>query len=93
MFLKLQQYTTSGHKKTDNVTSMNSMFAYCSALKTIYVGENWNTNAAINFYEMFDSCYNLLGSKGTKYDDTQKNNKTFARIDGGINNPGYFTKK
>lgn len=41
---------------------------------------------------MFVCCYNLVGGAGTKYsiDHTRLD---YARIDGGPDNPGYFTYK
>ena len=41
---------------------------------------------------MFNNCTSLVGGQGTKYDST-KVDKTYARIDGGTSNPGYFTSK
>jgi surface protein len=78
--------------KTDNVTDMMWMFEGCDVLKTIYVGDNWNTNARSVLDGMFYGCNNLYGGKGTKY-DSEKTDKTYARIDGGEENPGYFTEK
>ena len=78
--------------KTDNVTTMGSMFYYCSGLTTIYVGEGWST-ANVEFGDaMFSGCANLVGGKGTTYDDNHRD-YTYAHIDGGPNNPGYFTDK
>lgn len=39
---------------------------------------------------MFINCTSLVGGAGTKYDPTFIDS-TAARIDGGINSPGYFT--
>ena len=39
---------------------------------------------------MFLNCYNIQGEKGTTYVNTFIDS-TAARIDGGINSPGYFT--
>ena len=45
---------------------------------------------------MFNSCNakitNLVGGAGTTY-NSSKIDKTYARIDGGTSNPGYFTLK
>jgi hypothetical protein len=41
---------------------------------------------------MFNCCYNLVGGKGTTY-DANHIDKTYAHIDGGPSNPGYFTDK
>lgn len=76
--------------KTDNVTDMTYMFDDCYELKTIYVGEGWNTNAVQSADNLFKDCWNLVGGKGTKY-IYQGEGIEFAHIDGGENNPGYFT--
>jgi surface protein len=76
---------------TKNVRDMDDMFGYCDRLKTIYVGDNWNTDAVTTSNSMFWSCYSLCGEKGTKY-SYDKKDKTYAHIDGGEENPGYFSK-
>ena len=76
--------------KTENVTYMGAMFYGCSSLKTIYVGDGWNTNAVQSADNMFEDCDNLVGVKGTKYTDQGKGIE-YAHIDGGEDNPGYFT--
>ena len=77
---------------TSNVTDMYQMFYSCSNLKTIYVSDKFNTDKATNSYNMFRGVTKLVGGAGTIYDST-KTDKTYARIDGGSSNPGYFTKK
>jgi hypothetical protein len=68
------------------------MFCDCKNLKTIYVGDGWNTNKVETSKEMFDNCTNLVGGKGTKY-NSEVRDKTRAKIDGGKENPGYLTAK
>ena len=75
---------------TSNVTDMSSMFKYNNNLKTIYVSDKFNTNNVTNSSNMFDDCTNLVGGAGTKYNSSYVD-KTYARIDGGTSNPGYFT--
>ena len=41
---------------------------------------------------MFNNCTSLVGGQGTTYDDSHID-KTYAHIDGGTSNPGYFTDK
>jgi hypothetical protein len=41
---------------------------------------------------MFMNCTSLVGGQGTTYDDSHID-KTYAHIDGGPSNPGYFTDK
>ena len=75
---------------TSNVTNMEYMFSGCSSLKTIYTGENWTTDAVTSSERMFYNCTALVGGVGTAY-DASHTDATYARIDGGTANPGYFT--
>ena len=77
---------------TSNVTDMSHMFQDTTNLKTIYVSSNYNTNKVYSSTSMFRDCTNLVGGQGTTYNST-KIDKTYARIDGGTSNPGYFTLK
>ena len=78
---------------TSNVTRMSSMFFRCGSLKTIYVGNGWSTAAVTNSGEMFSVCHSLMGGQGTTYNASNPRDKTYAHIDGGTANPGYFTGK
>ena len=78
--------------KTDNVTDMGWMFADCSGLTTIYAGDGWSTANVQYGEDMFTGCTSLVGGAGTKYDASHED-YTYARIDGGSDNPGYFTRK
>ena len=75
---------------TSNVTDMDSMFQGSSNLKTIYVSSKFITTAVTNSTDMFTGSTNLIGGAGTKYNSSYVD-KTYARIDGGTSNPGYFT--
>ncbi len=75
---------------TANVTDMSYMFNSCYELRTIYVGSGWSTDAVSNSTSMFHGCYELVGGKGTTYDEYNPHDKTYAHIDGGPSNPGYF---
>ena len=77
---------------TSNVISMVEMFRNSTKLKTIYTSNKFNTNTVTSSIYMFYGCTNLVGGKGTKFDST-KIDKTYAKIDGGTTNPGYFTAK
>ena len=77
---------------TSNVTSMDGMFYGSTNLKTIYVSNKFNTNNVTSSSSMFYNCKNLVGGAGTKYNSSYTD-KTYARIDGGTSNPGYFTAK
>jgi surface protein len=80
---------------TAKVTDMGDMFYYCRKLKTIYASSLFTTNAVSSSNSMFAGCTSLVGGAGTTYDASQSYtiNKTYARIDGGTSNPGYFTAK
>ncbi len=80
------------HFNTSKVTDMRYMFAGGLNLQTIYVGNDWSTAAVTLSSDMFTNCYNLVGGKGTTY-DANHIDKTYAHIDGGTSNPGYFTDK
>ena len=75
---------------TSKVTYMGGMFSGASNLKTIYSSNKFNTNAVTDSSSMFTYCTSLVGGAGTTYDPT-KSDKTYAHIDGGEANPGYFT--
>ncbi len=77
---------------TSQVVSMSSMFDYCANLQTIYVGDGWNTAAVTISQDMFKDCTSLVGGKGTTYDAIHVD-ASYAHIDGGPSNPGYFTEK
>jgi surface protein len=77
---------------TANVIAMGGMFMRCSNLRTIYAGSGWSTAAVEASAGMFSSCTSLVGGQGTTYDSSHTN-ATYAHIDGGPSNPGYFTEK
>ena len=78
---------------TSKVTNMYNMFYNCPDLRTIYVGNGWSTAAVTNSTDMFYNCTSLVGGQGTSYNDSNPRDKTYAHIDGGPSNPGYFTDK
>ena len=80
------------HFNTSKVTNMYNMFYRCSNLRTIYVGNGWSTAAVSTSTNMFYNCTSLVGGQGTTY-DANHIDKTYAHIDGGPSNPGYFTDK
>jgi surface protein len=84
---------------TSKVAGTCYMFCGCKNLKKIYVRTNWDTSNVRDSEEMFLDCPKLVGGKGTRtrndHDivdyDQELVNKTFAKIDGGKDNPGYFS--
>ena len=75
---------------TSEVNDMSEMFNNAINLKTIYASDKFNIDNITTDSNMFNNCTNLIGGAGTTYDST-KTDKTYARIDGGTSNPGYFT--
>ncbi len=75
---------------TSNVTGMNGMFYFSTKLTTIYVSNKFNTDNVTDSSNMFYYTTKLVGGSGTKYNSSYVD-KTYARIDGGTSNPGYFT--
>jgi hypothetical protein len=69
------------------------MFYNCYNLRTIYVGSGWSTAAVTGSANMFFNCTSLVGGQGTTWNESNPTDKTYAHIDGGTSNPGYFTAK
>ncbi len=72
-----------------NTIDISRIFLGCERLKVIYANENWNPDFVSGEYP-FSYCYTLFGGMGTRYEDNA--DIKYARIDGGEENPGYFTK-
>ena len=78
---------------TGQVRDVQSMFERCSNLVTIYVSNDWVTPAGLQgSMNIFYLCWSLVGGQGTVYDDAHHDGD-YAHIDGGPDNPGYFTLK
>ena len=77
---------------TENVTVMGIMFDTCTKLKTIYASHDWNTGKVSENEFVFYRCYSLVGGQGTKWVDGNIY-PIYARIDRGVEAPGYFTYK
>ena len=83
--------------ETANVASMWRMFQNCTSLEKIYVSDKFvttglNTSAIKNSVnDVFSNCNNLEGDKGTKYSEKKYTTATYAHLDGGTENPGYFS--
>ena len=76
---------------TRNVSNMYCMFNGDSVLETIMVGQEWSTELASG-NNMFSSCNSLVGGAGTSYDANHEGLE-YAHVDGGKDDPGYFTFK
>ena len=76
--------------QTKKVTNMSHMFTYCTNLATIYVDDLWSTVSVENSLEMFRGTRAIVGGKGTTYNLDYVEVER-AKIDGGEDDPGYFT--
>ena len=76
--------------KTSNVNNMSYMFSECYEIETIYVSNLWTTGAVTNSSNMFYYNNAIVGGNGTRWNDDNPIDKTYARIDSS-GNPGYFT--
>lgn len=76
---------------TSNVTDMSYMFRDCNNLRTIYVSSAFVVSQVSNSSNMFNSCASLVGGAGTVWSSSNPIDKTYAHIDGGTSDPGYFT--
>ena len=77
---------------TGCVKDMTYMFSDSSKLKTIYASDKFAVNGLIDSDSMFLGCTSLVGGAGTIYNEEYVD-KTYAHIDGGEADPGYFTAK
>ena len=77
---------------TAKVINMALMFEGCDGLTTIYAGSEWSTAAVTTSDYMFHNSPCLVGGQGTTYDANHLD-VSYAHIDGGPSNPGYFSEK
>lgn len=76
---------------TANVRDMFGMFVENPELTTIWVGKNWTVENLSSIYQiMFDDCPKLVGGAGTTW-NPDSIYAAYAHIDGGPDNPGYFS--
>lgn len=78
---------------TYSVKKMDFMFRDCSNLTTIYANEHWNMSNVESASYMFMDCNSLIGGAGTTYNSSTTSDRDYAHIDGGPEDPGYFTYK
>jgi surface protein len=76
---------------SEQVEATDYAFYQCPNLKTVYVGDDWKGTPPGTSKNLFTGCTSLQGGAGTTYKDTNPINKTYAHVDGGAENPGYFT--
>lgn len=77
---------------TTSLEEMGYMFSGCKNLTTVYVGEGWVMTEEMSGEDMFTDCESIKGGQGTEFTPNGIA-YNYAHIDGGPNNPGYFTEK
>ncbi len=88
----LYEVITGEKFDTSKVTDMRDMFSFRPYLAKITVAKDWDTTAVTQSKDMFYLCNRLKGGSTTKYATGNPTDKTYAHIDGGNGNPGYFTQ-
>ena len=93
MFDRCNSLTTIdlSNLNTEKVVYMNGMFSGCLCLSTIFVDDTWTTSSVSESSDMFYNCLNLYGGKGSSPTNVNTG-ASFAKIDDGEENPGFFTK-
>ena len=77
---------------TSSVTTATQIFAEDPNLKTIYASEIFDLSKLddTGTSDIFKNCTSLIGGAGTTFNSAYTD-ATYAHIDRGISNPGYFT--
>lgn len=70
--------------------NMYRTFYGCANLRTIYASEQFNPVRSQQKTDTFTGCTSLVGGAGTTYSSSHMDG-SYAHIDGGPSNPGYFT--
>lgn len=84
--LNLSSFNTSSLK----ITYLT--FNGCSKLERIYVGDGWDMSKVQQGADSaFVGCNSLVGGMGTSYAEHRVNGISYAKVDGGPENPGYLT--
>ena len=79
---------------TSAVTNMDVMFQNCQSLTRLYASANFVVTQVSSSNNMFaNMSTNLVGGAGTVWSSSNPYDKTYAHIDGGVSDPGYFTAK
>ena len=76
--------------KFDNVVDVTSMFQNCESLLEILCTADLTKGKITKSSYMFADCSQLSGDQGTTYQGNPNDN-TYAHLDGGTSNKGYFS--
>lgn len=77
-----------------NIINTDTMFNNCSGMTTIYASPAFSLATGATSSVMFGHMSSrLVGGAGTVWSSSNPIDGTYAHIDGGTSNPGYFTVK
>jgi surface protein len=82
------EYVNLSSFNTLSLKDVESLFNGCYRLKTVYVGDGWDTSKVTDIANMFAGCSSLVGGAGTVF---RGSDLKYACVDGGETAPGYFT--
>lgn len=82
------EYVNLSSFNTLSLKDVESMFNGCYRLKTVYVGDGWDTSKVTDTANMFAGCSSLVGGAGTVF---RGSDLKYACVDSGETAPGYFT--
>ncbi len=77
---------------TSKVINFDNMFQACSNLEKIYASDKFVINPSGTSRRVFWGCKKLKGGSGSVWNENNIDG-SYAHIDGGPSNPGYFTAK
>lgn len=77
-----------------SVVNISGMFRQCTGLTTIYASAGFDLSGLADAFAgaVFTGAANIVGGEGTVYDSNFVKQQ-YARVDGGVSAPGYFTEK
>lgn len=79
---------------TSLAATVREMFSGCKGLITIYASPDFAVASSADSYKMFNNMSkSLTGGAGTTWSSSNVSDATYAHIDGGTADPGYFTLK
>ena len=104
MFAKMDNLLTLDISSfdTSKVQIMGCLFTNCKKITTIYASNKWSLQSVTYSHIMFMGDDALVGGSGSAYDNSiyksgstwlDIDDSSFAKIDGGSSNKGYFTYK
>ena len=77
--------------ETSALTNTSGMFENCSNLEVIIASSSFSVAGVVIDANMFTGCDKLVGGEGTSYSEALISTKSYAVVDKGAAEPGYFT--